>query len=120
MIPKRIVLDTNICLDLFVFRDPRWESLLAALKSGAVAAVTRRDCRNEWLFVLEYPHLPLAPISKAAAMAEFDALIRCVEVVGAADAARVSVCRDEDELKFLEFARDAQAHVVISKDMALL
>ncbi|HEU4777610.1 MAG TPA: PIN domain-containing protein, partial [Telluria sp.] len=49
MIPapaQRIVLDTNVCLDLFVFRDPRWSDLLAALESGAVEAVTRADCRD--------------------------------------------------------------------------
>src|SRR6185369_16914273 len=31
--PKRIVIDTNVCLDLFVFQDPRWASLLAAIES---------------------------------------------------------------------------------------
>jgi predicted nucleic acid-binding protein len=59
MIPKRIVIDTNVCLDLFVFRDPRWAELHAALKDGKVEAVTRHDCRMEWLAVLEYRHLPL-------------------------------------------------------------
>ena len=29
--PKRIVIDTNVCLDLFVFQDPRWASLLEAI-----------------------------------------------------------------------------------------
>ena len=44
MIPapaKRIVLDTNVCLDLFVFHDPRWSKLLAAIESGEVEALTR-------------------------------------------------------------------------------
>jgi len=120
MIPKRIVLDTNICLDLFVFRDPRWSSLLEALKSGAVEAVTRRDCRNEWLYVLNYPHLPLDCRSKSTAEAEFDALIRCIEPEAATPAARLPVCRDEDDQKFLELARDANAQVLITKDKALL
>ncbi len=37
MIPvtaERMVLDTNVCLDLFVFNDARWAPLLAALESG--------------------------------------------------------------------------------------
>ena len=59
MIPKRIVIDTNVCLDLFVFRDPRWVGLLVLMKQGKVEAVTRDDCRNEWLRVLDYPQLPL-------------------------------------------------------------
>lgn len=120
MIPKRIVLDTNICLDLFVFRDPRWTSLLAALKSGAVEAVTRRDCRNEWLCVLEYRHLPLDAVSKAAAAAEFDALIHCVEPETSVGTESLPVCRDQDDQKFLEIARDAQAQALITKDKALL
>jgi len=40
----RIVLDTNVCLDLFVFRDPRWNALLTALNNGDIEAVTREDC----------------------------------------------------------------------------
>ncbi len=52
MIPKRIVIDTNVCLDLFVFRDARWAALLAALRDGTLQAVTRADCRDEWQIVL--------------------------------------------------------------------
>ena len=57
IITKRVILDTNVCLDLFVFRDPRWETLLTALKNGSVEAVTSENCRNEWLRVLDYPNL---------------------------------------------------------------
>ena len=32
----RIVLDTNVCLDLWVFADPGCAAVLAALRSGAV------------------------------------------------------------------------------------
>ena len=32
--PQRLVLDTNVCLDLFVFRDPRWTGLLQAMRDG--------------------------------------------------------------------------------------
>ena len=116
--PKRIVLDTNVCLDLFVFQDPRWAPLLAALESGAVEAVTRADCRDEYLAVLRYPHLPLDEASRAEAAERFDALLRVV----APDAkhVRLPVCTDRDDQKFLEIARDAEAQVLITKDKALL
>src|SRR3970282_2163309 len=55
----RIVLDTNACLDLWVFRDPRAAALLAALDDGAIEAVTNTDCRDEWLRGLHYPQLRL-------------------------------------------------------------
>jgi hypothetical protein len=27
-VPQKLVIDTNVCLDLFVFNDPRWAPLL--------------------------------------------------------------------------------------------
>ena len=121
MIPapqKPIVIDTNVCLDLFVFEDPRWAPLLAALESGQVRAVTRADCREEYLYVLNYPHLPLDEASRPGAAARFDAL---VDVVAPdSRALRLPVCTDRDDQKFLEIARDAGAAVLITKDKALL
>jgi putative PIN family toxin of toxin-antitoxin system len=121
MIPasaKPIVIDTNVCLDLFVFRDPRWAGLLAALESGAVQAVTRADCRDEYLYVLHYPHLPLDDSTRPEAAARFDALIRVV--APDSRAIRLPVCTDRDDQKFLEIARDADAAILITKDKALL
>ena len=121
MIPasaKPIVIDTNVCLDLFVFRDPRWAGLLAALESGAVQAVTRADCREEYLYVLHYPHLPLDDGTRPDAAARFDALIRVV--APDSRAIRLPVCTDRDDQKFLEIARDADAAILITKDKALL
>jgi predicted nucleic acid-binding protein len=123
MIPKRIVLDTNICLDLFVFRDPRWSDLRTALSAGTVEAVTRPDCRREWLHVLNYPHLPLDDASRARAIDEFDAQVTCADypaVPQAPAAPRLPVCKDTDDQKFLELARDAGAQALITKDKALL
>jgi putative PIN family toxin of toxin-antitoxin system len=113
-----IVIDTNVCLDLFVFRDPRWAPLLAALEGGAVRAVTRADCRDEYLIVLHYPHLPLDEDSRRQAAARFDALITVV----APDSKpiRLPVCTDRDDQKFLEIARDAGASILVTKDKALL
>jgi putative PIN family toxin of toxin-antitoxin system len=115
---KPIVIDTNVCLDLFVFRDPRWAGLLAALESGAVDAVTRADCRDEYLHVLHYPHLPLDEGTRPDAAARFDALIRVV--APDSRAIRLPVCTDRDDQKFLEIARDAGAAILVTKDKALL
>ncbi len=119
MIPKRIVLDTNVCLDLFVFRDARWALLLAALKDGRVEAVTRDDCRMEWLIVLEYPRLRLDSTSRPLVTAEFDSLVNCLNPPPCSEM-RLPVCSDPDDQKFLELARDANAEVLITKDKALL
>ncbi len=116
--PLRIVLDTNVCLDLFVFHDPRWADLLAAIENGTLDAVTRADCRDEYHIVLHYTHLPLDADSRPLAAARFDALIKVI----APDAkpVRLPVCSDRDDQKFLELARDANAAILITKDKALL
>jgi putative PIN family toxin of toxin-antitoxin system len=121
MIPapaKPIVIDTNVCLDLFVFNDPRWAPLLAALEGGQLEAVTRADCRDEYLAVLHYPHLPVDDDSRPQAAARFDALIKVV--AAAVKPVHLPVCSDRDDQKFLEVARDAGADILITKDKALL
>lgn len=121
MIPKRLVIDTNVCLDLFVFHDPRWITLRQALENGTVQAYTRDDCRTEWLLVLEYPHLPLDADSRAAATACFDRLIvHRTEVAPTQAVPPLPQCKDPDDQKFLELARDVSADVLITKDKALL
>lgn len=118
MIPNRLVIDTNVLLDLFVFHDPRWSALLDLLDSGAVHGVTRADCRQEWLCVLDYPHLPLDDDKRQAANAQFDRLMQMSTAT--TGAALLPVCSDRDDQKFLELARDAQASVLVTKDKALL
>jgi putative PIN family toxin of toxin-antitoxin system len=115
---SRIVLDTNVCLDLFVFRDPRWEALRAALESGQVEAVTRADCRAEYLVVLHYRHLPLDDSNRPDAAARFDALIKVV--APAPKPVRLPACTDKDDQKFLELARVAGAAILVTKDKQLL
>lgn len=88
------------------------------MESGAVEAVTRHDCRMEYLVVLNYPHLPLDEASRAASAARFDALVRVVEP--AVSGIRLPICTDKDDQKFLEVARDANAAILITKDKALL
>lgn len=117
-LPRRLVLDTNVCLDLFVFNDPRRAELLSAMESGAVEAITRADCRDEYLVVLHYPHLPLDDDTRPACAARFDALIKVV--APPVSGTRLPVCSDRDDQKFLELARDAGAHTLITKDKALL
>lgn len=119
--PTRVVLDTNVCLDLFVFRDPRWAVLEATLRAGAVVAVTRADCRDEWRRVLRYPQFALDEDGWVRACAAFDALIACVAVAAPAQPAPpLPRCADPDDQKFLELAWETGASALITKDKALL
>ncbi|MEP6896986.1 MAG: putative toxin-antitoxin system toxin component, PIN family [Rhodanobacter sp.] len=118
----RIVLDTNVCLDLFVFHDVQCQPLLDALQGGAVRAVTRTDCREEWQRVLHYPQLPVDDRTRPAIAAAFDALIwrifdeGCVAEVDP----RLPRCADPDDQKFLELALACDARWLLSKDKELL
>lgn len=73
--PVRIVLDTNACLDLFVFNDRVGGPLRALLEAGRAQAVTDAACRSEWQRVLRYPHLGFDPERIAFAEAAFEAWV---------------------------------------------
>ena len=118
----RIVLDTNVCLDLFLFADPRCSHLLEALRRGAVRAVTRSDCHDEWLRVLHYPQLPIDDVIRPGVIARYEALIEHLpdaQSLAAADAP-LPRCADADDQKFMELALASQARWLLSKDKELL
>lgn len=117
----RVVLDTNACLDLFVFDEPRVQALRAALHSGTVVAVTNADCRDEWLRVLDYPKLALTEAQRAAARTAFDAMVRLLpDDAGGHETTRLPRCADPDDQKFLQLAHASGARWLLSRDDALL
>lgn len=116
---KRVVLDTNVCLDLFVFKDPRWQGIYDAMLAKQIDTITREDCRTEWLRVLDYPHLPVNADNKDAIIAEFDRLIRCLPIE-TVNTYGLPLCTDRDDQKFLELSLQANVSYLITKDKALL
>ncbi len=117
----RVVLDTNVCLDLFVFDDPRCTALRAALHAQRFEAVTRGDCRAEWLAVLAYPRLALDAERQVRAREAFDAVVRCLpDEQATALPVRLPRCADADDQKFLELAAAAGARMLFSRDAELL
>lgn len=117
--PPRIVLDTNVCLDLFVFDDPRTMALRTALQAGEVVAVTDEECRDEWLRVLAYPQLRLDEAARSLATAAFDARVMLLPVATVPDGA-MPRCADPDDQKFLRLALACGARWLLSRDDALL
>lgn len=120
--PPRIVLDTNVCLDLFVFHEPQSAALHVAMQRGMIEAVTRADCRDEWLRVLHYPQLPVTDATRPGIEAAFDALVRCLpdELATASPDVSLPRCADPDDQKFLELAQASGARWLVSKDNELL
>ena len=115
----RMVLDTNIVLDLFVFDDPVAQPLKLALQQGRMRWIATPPMRDELERVLGYPKIVqrLAAQLRTAAqvLAHFDALTHLHEVAAKASVA----CRDPDDQKFIDLA---VAHRVplVSKDQAVL
>ncbi|GAB3377603.1 PIN domain-containing protein [Lysobacter fragariae] len=135
----RIVLDTNVCLDLFVFADPRVATLHAALRERRIEAVTDAACRGEWQRVLAYPQWKLDDDAQSDRLARFDALVvllgdgggevgNVLDTTGStpADASAPPAsdvlprCRDPDDQKFLELALRTGANWLLSRDHHLL
>jgi putative PIN family toxin of toxin-antitoxin system len=118
----RIVLDTNVCLDLFLFGDSMSSHVMAAMHRGEVQAVTREDCRDEWLRVLHYPQLPIDEGNRPALVAAFDANVLQLTPTQLVtpDDARLPMCADSDDQKFMQLAQAAGARWLLSKDNELL
>lgn len=118
----RVVLDSNIWVDLLVFRDPHVEPIRAALAAGAIAPVIRADCREELRRVLAYPQFARFAVDIDTALAEVDRLttLEPLPAAAEADAIRLPKCRDTDDQKFIELAHFARAALLVSKDKAVL
>ena len=122
-VPPRLVLDTNVCLDLYVFGDASCAVLREALRSGAVVAVADAACRAEWRAVLTYPQLALDAARQAAALAAFDAQswrLPDAERRNPIDLPKLPRCADPDDQKFLELAQAGGARWLLSRDRELL
>lgn len=120
--PPRLVLDTNVALDLFVFRDPAVRHVLDALQAGLVQAVVDEACRAEWLAVLDYPEFSLDAEARQDAALAFD---RCAQLLAPTHLSpradvRLPRCADPDDQKFLELALLGGARWLLSKDKAVL
>lgn len=111
-----------MCLDLFVFAEPQAAALRVALQSGRIQAVTRSDCREEWLRVLHYPNLPITAANRHVISARFDALVRWLPAAESTCDTALSLprCADPDDQMFLELAQAAGARWLVSKDNELL
>ena len=121
--PLRVVFDTNVLLSLWVFdKRPggsRFAPLREAIEAGTLIALSRDDCIDEFERVLAYPEFCLSATEQQAILAEYHT--HAVQIPPATPPAyMLPKCRDRDDQKFLELARDAAAHVLTSSDKAVL
>jgi putative PIN family toxin of toxin-antitoxin system len=115
----KLVLDTNIVLDLFVFDDVAVRPLHDALRQSTVQWLATAAMRDELACVLAYPHLEArmasASVTPDQVLGAFDAH---AQVVAAAASTKI-VCRDGDDQKFIDLAV-AHGATLLSKDKQVL
>ena len=119
MTPVRVVLDTNIVLDLWVFDDAAAQSLRMAVRERAVQWIATAPMRDELERVLGYPQI-------APRLAHYR--LQAPDVLGAFDihalmhppAPKADItCKDPDDQKFIDRAV-AQRALLLSKDALVL
>ena len=117
----RVVLDTNVCLDLLLFGDPRCAVLRSALAGGAVHAISDAECRDEWLRVLGYPQLHLDDERRATLVQAFDELMHAMpDDATAREPVPLPRCADPDDQKFVQLAFASGARWLVSRDRDVL
>lgn len=115
-----VVIDTNIVLDLLLFRDPSTAALAQSLVQASLVWYATAAMRDELQRVLTYPALQpwLARADRdgaAGILARFDQLSH----VHAEVPTGPPRCSDPDDQKFIDLALALQA-LLLSKDHAVL
>jgi putative PIN family toxin of toxin-antitoxin system len=113
----RLVLDTNVVLDLFHWGNVDAVPIMAALEAGQIECFADERTLDELKRVLTYPQLKQTPEMIAERYARYSQLIK---LVPPGEAPKLPRCKDRDDQKFLELAARCEANLLVSKDKALL
>lgn len=117
MSPPRLVLDTNIVLDLLHYTQNEAQPLLPALLAGDCIALADERTLDELERVVTYAQFGMDTATGQALVARYR---QHIELIAAGDAPPLPRCKDRDDQKFLELAARGGADLLVSKDKALL
>lgn len=117
-LPYRLVLDTNVVLDLLHFRDATVLPIRLAIEAGRAQCYASPGTLAELNRVLSYPAFQLTTTAQTALMTQYQAWTNLANH-GAAHK-KLPRCADPDDQIFLELADAVTADFLISKDKALL
>ncbi len=113
------MLDTNVCLDLLLFKDPSTANLAQALNDGSCHAYRSAATSEEWRRVIGYTLWGLSAQRQEELAAAFAESMLDFAMPADVDPA-LPRCRDKDDQKFLELAAAVPVTALISKDRDLL
>ena len=115
----RLVLDTNIVMDMLHFSNCHTQPLFAAINAGRLQCFTDSQCLAELERVTTYPEFGLNPSAQNALMLEYKRWVIICDPTQQEDYP-LPRCRDKDDQKFLILAARCQADLLITRDKLLL
>lgn len=121
-----LVLDTNIVLDLLVFRDAALSRVQRAVDECRATIITHAPAIDELRRVLGYPQWKLTSAEQQDLLHRYLTMAREVAVPKDCTLGTLLLpggfprCRDADDQHFLELAYHAKADALLSKDKQVL
>jgi putative PIN family toxin of toxin-antitoxin system len=114
----RLVLDTNVILDLLVFKDPSTEPIRLMLDAKLVDAVRSEASMLELVDVIQRPIFKLSQQEQEMILQAWEGVSRLLENTAIESAP--FICRDLDDQIFLDMAYSIRPAVLFSKDLRVL
>jgi putative PIN family toxin of toxin-antitoxin system len=115
----RLVLDTNIVMDLLYFLNPDALRLDAAIQEKRITCFTDAACFAEVERVCAYPSFGLSVEQQRRLLENYRRRVRfCNPAEKESDVS--PRCHDEDDQKFLQLAARCRADLLLTRDKELL
>ncbi len=116
---QRLVLDTNIVMDMLHFADRHTHPLQALIGNGQMQCFSDTECLAELERVTGYPEFGLDLAARDALMKRYRKFVLVYDASAAEDYP-LPRCRDTDDQKFLILAARCKADLLITRDKLLL
>lgn len=116
----RLVLDTNVVMDLFHFRAPPLAPLMAAIESGAVVCLANEQTLAELARVTGYKQFRLDDAGRQRIFEAYRTQVTLIAESVDPALPLLPKCRDPDDQMFLELALAGHADMLISRDNQVL
>jgi putative PIN family toxin of toxin-antitoxin system len=113
-----LVLDTNVILDLLVFKDPSTEPIRLLLDAQQVDAVRTPTSMTELIDVIGRPAFKLSQEEQETIIEAWESNSRLLETTAMERAP--FTCRDPDDQVFLDMAYSIRPALLLSKDLRVL
>ena len=114
----RLILDTNVILDLLVFKDPTTEPIRLLLDAKLVDAVRSEASMLELIDVIQRPIFKLSREAQEIILQKWESSSRLLENTAIEPAP--FTCRDPDDQVFLDMAYSLRPALLLSKDLRVL